>query len=178
MPPTHHLHISTGFAFVIGLVLVALIALIVWAFAARNARRREFELEALRIKTRAEETRESIRRGARTTPPYRPASPSAPAPSFSRPSAPPPPFYGSPSAPPAAVAPAMIHTDSGFGTGMMTGVMLGALASDHHRDTVVVRDHTPAPAAAPASSDSGFSYNSGSSDTSASSDSGGFDVSW
>lgn len=170
MEPRHHIHISTGFLFVLGLLILAIVGLILWAKAHGRKQDREHEAYLARLKARETEATAQRRKS------YYSYDRTSPARSFTTPSA------GYPSQP---QQPAPVVVNNG-NDGMLTGFILGDLMGSSSRPSeTVVYENTPAPApdsggsaSSGSSSDGGgMSYDSGSS-SSDSGSSGGFDVSW
>jgi hypothetical protein len=148
----HHIHISTGFMFFGGLLLLGFVWLIVWAVT--TVRRDRLEAERA---WRAPEpsmsmfaSRADYDTARRSTPPagYAAAAPVA-----------------------APVVQPVYHSSGG--TDLLTGVLIGEALAGHH--TTVIHDTAPMYVdSSPVYVDSGFTYDSGPSCDSG----GGFDASW
>lgn len=190
MEPRHHLHVSTEFLFILGLMILAVVGLILWAKARSRQQDREHEAHLARLKAQETEAMNPRRRGYYS---YDRTSSSRTATGagggYTAPSA------GYPNQP-MQQAPVFVNNSN---DGMLTGFLLGDLIGSSSRGSDrVIYENGPAPApdsgssfsggssdSGSLSSDSGFSYDSGSSSSSdsgsSSSDSGssgGFDVSW
>jgi hypothetical protein len=159
--PTHHLHISTGFMFVVALLIMALVTAIFVFISSMRRSKLEAELERERIKADA----------SRPVAARRAAMSSAPRSTFTATPPPPPPMQPSYVVPPAA-APAPVYINNS-GNELLTGVLIGeALGGGFgHRDTVIVENNTfvDAPVL-----DSGIGYDDSGIDLGG--DSGGFDI--
>lgn len=182
MAPQHHIHISTEFMVVLGLIIVTVVAIVLAMRARRRRIDREHEIALARIKAgnvgrsppAASSGSSGVSSGARYS-----SSGSA---SFAYPT------Y--PHSQPVAPQPAPVNNSSD----MLTGIIIGEAVSGGfggRTETIIERD---APAAGYASSSDtsssdtgGFSYDSGSSssdtgssssDSGSSSSGGGFDASW
>ncbi|WP_025886473.1 hypothetical protein [Asaia prunellae] len=179
MEPHHHVHISTGFLFVLMLALVALIVAIGFAiYLARKPKvieRVERVSQMRSIEPEAEAVpyvRSASSVGAFRTP-HRQVNPtvSPPVHSYSRASVPEPRHhYTAPYTPP--------YTPPVQSDRLFEGILLGELMGSSHGSTTVIESapsYSSSSDSFSSGSDSGgFSYDSGSS----SSDSGGFDCSW
>lgn len=181
----NHLHISTGFMFVVTFFVVGIIGLCLWykAYKARLAQEeRMAQREAERPVHVTQVVRETPTAGARSAEARPTSSDHAAPPSawgtsgyYTRPNYAP----AAPVAPVAAVSPVIVAggNSNAMGDafmGSMMGSMIGSSLGGHHtsvvHDTTVVHDSYAPSYSAPA--DSGFSCDSGPSCDS------GFDISW
>jgi hypothetical protein len=167
MDPVHHVHISTGFLFVIMMFALGTLAVILaFVQSARRdrlrAERRSMDLGDVITNVRPTPTpfSQSIREGR-----WAPSTGYAPV------------SHGH--SPVYAAAPVYAHDPM---MGLATGMLLGEALS-HHDHTTVVHDSSPSysdssSSYSSSSSDSGFSYSDSSSSYDSGSSSGGFDASW
>ncbi len=182
MHPTHHLHISTGFAWALLMFLFLIVVAVFW----HRWLKRQDELACRRLELDHEVRLEHARRrdvGATSRSVSAPYESNAPGAATSAPFANLTPTYAR-SGPAPAPAPAY---GGGYSGGELAGAMLlggvvGAALESGGRDTVIVEASPTFTEPSPVydngpSFDSGVSYDSGSSyDDSGSS--GGFDLSW
>lgn len=174
----HHVHISTGFMFVLVVLVLGLVGALITYLLIRQSQRNDAKRQEAqdRYYRDMREYREKMRMAApneaiplpslpRGVWPSQddPRAPSSPAPSSGS--------WGSAPSPQVVYAAGAPHS----GNDMMTGVLLGSVISNAgHHDTAVIHESSPARHTPSYStpSDDGFSYSdSGSSDGS----SGGFD---
>ena len=165
--PQHHLHMSTGFAFVAALAVVSIVGLIAWAVVA-SRKPKVSEREVYRPSFEPMDTPT-----VRTAPsPWAYPSSSAPWPRSTNDY-----WAGRRHDPARSAAPVIVNTGSGD-DGLLTGVLSGdRMAARGHTTTIVEAPVYEAPVYEAPSIDSGFTYDSGSSVSDAGM-SGGFDLDW
>jgi hypothetical protein len=168
-----HVHISTGFLFVLVMLILGLVSLTAWYRAKVKRDREDFELRKLELETRQQWIPRSV-----PDSPHAPASSSleqAPVSNSGRIDRN---WYAPPAHP--VAPPTVIHSASG-GNDMLTGVLVGSMLSGQHsHDTAVIHDHgrwdNSAGLSGSEPADTGFSFDSGNSSSSC--DSGGLDFSF